>query len=71
MKVNSSNIEEIEHDAGGLVVTFKNGRQYRYPSVDGDLFAALAEACIDPDASVGKTFNLLVRGTHEGFEVDR
>jgi hypothetical protein len=70
MKVNSTNIQEIDHDAGGLLVTFKNGRQYRYPTVDGDTYGALATEAVNPDGSVGKLFNRLIRGSHEGVEVD-
>lgn len=69
---NSSNISEIDHDSGGLLVTFRNGRKYRYPNVDGDTYGQLCDAVyasVTEDVSVGKVFNRLVRSVHQGVEV--
>lgn len=70
MKVNSSNIDTIDHDDEGLVVRFQSGRTYRYTSVGDDIFQALANEATDANGSVGKAFNRLVRQAgHQGIEV--
>jgi hypothetical protein len=70
MKVNSSNIDTIDHDREGLIVRFQSGRTYRYPTADQGIFEVLANEATDANGSVGKTFNRLVRqGGHEGIEV--
>lgn len=64
MKVTGSkNIAAIDHGDDGLTVEFQNGRKYRYPDVDVNVYEALVEQVqsTDPEASVGKTFNALVR----------
>jgi hypothetical protein len=69
MKVNSSNISEIEHDDGLLTVTFTSGRTYVYEGVPEGVYTALVDESKAPGGSVGKTFNRLVRGGgYEGVE---
>lgn len=65
MKVTGSkNISEIGFTLeDGLTVTFANGRKYVYPTADSSIYDELVAEVqrTDPEASVGKAFNRLVR----------
>ena len=50
----------ISNKDGAMVITFKNGRRYRYENVESDTFAKLISA-----DSVGKKFNEIVRGKYD------
>lgn len=69
MKVNSSNIDEIEHDGSSLTVKFKSGATYTYAEVPSQVFDQLVAANSDPSGSVGRTFHEFVQ--KGGFETKR
>lgn len=62
MRVESSNIAEVDWWDGALYVTFLNGRMYRYEGVP--LNVAFEVAVGGGEGSVGKAFWRLVRGRY-------
>lgn len=73
MKVSGSkNIAAIDYEDGTLTTTFTNGRKYAYADVPEGVYEELVAQVqsTDPEASVGKTFNRLVRqGGYDFSEV--
>lgn len=70
IRVDSSNLSSISYEDGTLTVAFRNGRRYTYEGVEQEVYDTLVKTAATPDASVGKTFNALVRqGGYECEEI--
>ena len=61
-KVESSNLDAIgyDRDLKRLIVTFKNGRTYRYQDVEESVFKDMLEA-----DSKGKFFSMNIKGQYD------
>lgn len=62
ISVTSSNIEAISLDNDVLKVRFHTGREYHYENVTADMFREIRDA-----ASVGRTFNALIKSNPEEY----
>lgn len=58
--VKSSQVVSIGHDGEALEIEFKGGSVYRYPAPE-EIYRKLLAADADPEQSVGKAFNALVK----------
>jgi hypothetical protein len=56
----SSVIDEVDHDGHGLVVTFRSGRVYRYPTAGAEHVEGFQKA-----ESAGRYFNTVIRANHD------
>lgn len=64
--VESSNLEKVAwHPTAGLLVEFKTGAIYLYPTVERDTFVALLES-----NSKGRFFHQEIRNVHEFTKID-
>lgn len=63
--VTSDAIEGVDHDGDALIIQFRGGRQYRYPTAG----AEHADAIVSAD-SAGRYFHEHIRGMHD-HEVER
>lgn len=64
MKVQSTNLREVEYQEGVLQVTFKNGRVWKYLNVSRETYLDLIKA-----ESVGAFFYRNIRGRYTGEDV--
>jgi hypothetical protein len=61
IKVQSSNIDAVDHDGKTLTVRFKSGSTWRYDSVPEPVFRRMLSA-----DSIGRYFAKHIRGSYEG-----
>lgn len=61
IKVQSSNIDSVDHDGKTLTVRFKSGTVYSYHSVPEPVFRKMMSA-----DSIGGYFARHIRGSYEG-----
>lgn len=63
--IQSSNIAAVGHDGEALLVQFRNGATYRYPTAEASHVEAMKSA-----ESPGSYFHLHVKSKHTGSKVD-
>lgn len=56
----SSAIEHVDHDGSALIITFRGGRPYRYPTAGAEHVDAMSQA-----DSAGQYFHAHIRPHHE------
>jgi hypothetical protein len=66
---NSSSVQVIEYDGTDCVVTFANGRVYRYADVPESVFLNISQVAANPVGSVGAAVSRFLKGCYEFEEV--